>query len=268
MNYYLQSAKHLFQLHLLRRRVLTARAPEMGLVFRVLSRDAMARRIYKRGMLDAELTRWLVGRVRLGEGDVVLDVGANVGWYSLCLARDAAAGARIYAFEPDEVNHALLTENVAANRAAPCVVPVRKAASDRPGTRTLYLYDPKNAGRHSLLPVNAAGRSEVEAVTLDAFLGAEGIDPRRVRFLKVDVEGHELQVLEGARSLLGCVPLLLLEYSPRLMRQAGLDPTRLLDLLSASGYAPHVVRDGGLVPVDVAGLRDWDGQADHLWTLR
>jgi len=266
MNYYVQTAKHLFQRHVLRRDVITAHAPEMGLVFRVLIRDAMGRRIYKRGMLDAELTRWLVRHVRLADGDVGLDVGANVGWYSLCLERHAVGDCRIYAFEPDEVNHALLSENVAINRARR-IVPVRKAASDGPGTRTLYLYDPKNTGRHSLLPVNTAGEREVEAVTLDGFLAGEGIDPGRVRFLKLDVEGHELSVLEGARSLLGKVPVVLMEYSPRTMREAGLDPRRLLGLLADSGYRPNVVREGALAPIDPAALEGSENQGDHLWTL-
>jgi FkbM family methyltransferase len=239
--------------YLLQRKYLVARAPAFDLRLRFRVEDAIGRWIFKRGSYEADLTAYITSRIAFDDGSVVLDVGANIGWYSLALARAVRAKIAIVAFEPDPLSFRLLTDNIRLN-GCDAVRAVQVAASDAEETKTLYLYANKNRGRHSLLPINDEGTVEVRTTSLDGFLEREAIDPRKVAFVKIDVEGYEYHVLNGARRLLDTAPLLLCEYSPGYMRRGGADPEPLLSLLREKRYVPHALRDGELHPVSFAEL--------------
>ena len=254
--------------YVLFRRYLVARAPAFGLRLKFRIEDAIGRWIYKRGSYEAELTDYIAHQVVFKDGDVFLDVGANIGWYPLVLARTSPHRIETLAFEPDPLNFALLEANVRLN-GCPSVRPIRKAVADTEGTRTLYRYANKNLGRHSLLPINDRGTVEVETVTLDGFLAREGIDPGRVAFVKVDVEGYELPVLNGAQRLLDAVPLVLCEYSPGYMRRGRMEPKALLGLLRGKGFEPHQLEGGALRPLTFARLEAVEGNdVNVFWVKR
>jgi len=134
----------------------------------------------------------------LEPGGCVLDVGAQIGLFTLRAARRVGTQGRVIALEPEASNHALLLRNVALNRLRNVTV-LRKAASSASGVRTLFL-SPVNPGIHSLsLRVGDLG-VEVETLTLDRVAKEAGL--RELDLLKVDVEGEELEVLKGAAELL------------------------------------------------------------------
>lgn len=160
--------------------------------------------IVLRGTHEPLTSRWLSTTVR--PGNVVVDVGANIGWYTLMAA---SKGAHVWAFEPDPENFALLQRSIAKNgfrniRAEPVAI------SDHAGQVSLWCSD-LSAGFHSL--VRSAGNRpiEVEACTLDARFPTETID-----LLKVDVEGGEPEVLFGATRLLreGRIRWIVMEWNP------------------------------------------------------
>jgi FkbM family methyltransferase len=251
--------------YVLFRRYLIARAPAFGLRLRFRIEDAIGRWIYKRGSYEAELTDYIAHHIAFRDGDVFLDVGANIGWYPLVLARTRRIAT--LAFEPDPLNFALLEENVRLNGCA-SVRPIRKAVADTEGTRTLYRYANKNLGRHSLLPINDKDTVEVETVTLDGFLAREGIVPERVAFMKVDVEGYELPVLNGAKRLLEAIPLVLCEYSPGYMRRGGMEPKALLGLLREKGFEPYRLEAGALQPLTFAELEAVEGNDVNVFWVK
>jgi FkbM family methyltransferase len=239
--------------YLLQRKYLIAHAPAFDLRFRFRIEDAIGRWIFKRGTYETELTDYITHNIELGDESVCIDVGANIGWYALTLARTARRRITILAFEPDPLNFRLLSENIALN-GCDAVRALRKAVSDTEETKTLYLYPNKNRGRHSLLPINSQGTVEVHTIALDAFLERERVDPRRVVFMKIDVEGYEFHVVNGARKLLDTVPLILCEYSPGYMRQGGIDPQALISLFREKNYLPHSLQNGELHPMAFAEL--------------
>jgi FkbM family methyltransferase len=252
----------------LQRKFLVARAPEFDLRLRFRVEDAVGRRIFKRGSYETDLTAYLTRRLACEDGSVLLDVGANIGWHSLTLARTTRARVSIVAFEPDPLSFRLLTHNIHLN-GCDVIHAVQAAVSDCDSTKTLYLYANKNRGRHSLLPINAAGTVEVRTMSLDAFLEREGIAPQRVAFMKVDVEGYEYHVLNGARRLLDTVPLLLCEYSPGYMKRGGIDPGALVSLLREKHYVPHALRDGELQPVTFTDLATIEtNDVNFFWVKR
>jgi FkbM family methyltransferase len=141
---------------------------------------------------------------RLEPGDMVLDVGAQIGFFTL---RAARRGASLVALEPEPSNHALLRRNVALNGFQKVML-LRKAASSASSLRSLS-FSPVNPGIHSLRFQVGLESLTVEAVTLDEL--AEQLGLREIAVLKIDVEGEELEVLKGAQKLLPRVREIILE---------------------------------------------------------
>jgi FkbM family methyltransferase len=169
-------------------------------------------------------------------GDVIVDVGAFLGYFAL-LAVNAASRARAYAFEPDPRDFPWLSHNIEANGLGDRVQALSTALSDRPGWVTLYLAQ-EDQTQSSVYPLTNHGRSvQVEAVTLDAFLGDTVPD-----IVKIDVEGAELQALEGmTRSIQRGRPLLFVEWNPRALIRAGAQPEILLRRLEELGYRIELI---------------------------
>jgi FkbM family methyltransferase len=260
----LRGLAYLLHRWVLRSPFLVADIPGSNLRFKVRTRDVNGRHLYKYGRYEPELTAWLRAHLELRDGDVVVDIGANMGWYSLLAERQARGIVDVLAFEPDPDNYALLTENLALNGARR-VTPLQLAVSSAPGTVTLHRYRDTNLGRHSVLPINDGESVEVPAVTLDGFWAERGLGERVPRFIKIDVEGYELVALRGARAVLARCPLLLAEYSPNYMRAGGQSPAEFVDYLTGLGFRPHALRGGRLAPVDAATLPAADRHTDLFW---
>jgi FkbM family methyltransferase len=261
----LRSAAYVVNRFILRRPRLLAKAEHFDLRLQVRTDDVIGRHIYKYGAHEPETTDFLKRTLEIRDGDVLLDVGANIGWYSLVLDRIAGeARADIYAFEPDPENYVLLGENRALN-VAQRVHPVQLGVSDRTGTFELHRFGGSNRGRHSMLPIHEGGTIEIRTITLDEFWAQEELGERIPRFLKMDIEGFELAALHGAEGVLARCPFVMLEYSPRYMRAAGIEPSGLLDFMTGQGYTPAVLRDGALAPVTREELLASDRHVDLFW---
>ncbi len=262
--YYARGTAYLLNRWLLGRRHLVARARLLGMRFRFRTPDVVGRHIYKFGLHEPELTDWLVQNLRPVPGDVLLDVGANLGWFTVLFDRLSPDGVAIHAFEPDPVNFDLLSHNLRLN-GTHSVTAHRVAVAEEAGTATLHLYDDRNRGKHSLLPIVDRGGVTVSTVDLDGFLETEGIDPGRIRLVKMDVEGFEYQVLRGMPRLLEQVPVVLCELLPKYLAKVGRDPRDLLDLLFSAGLHPFYLGAEGPIPADRDELAASSGRSDLLW---
>ena len=131
----------------------------------------------------------------LRPGQIVYDVGANVGLYSLLASAAVGPDGRVFAFEPVTENVHYLERHLALNRISNCSI-VRAAVCAQDGTGKLDFSDDRSRGR-----LSTHGTESVRTIRLDSFLAADR-ERRRPHFVKIDVEGGEAQVLEGAVSLL------------------------------------------------------------------
>jgi FkbM family methyltransferase len=201
---------------------------------------------WKLGALEAA-EHALLARI-VGPGMVAVDVGANVGFHTLGLARRVGVAGCVYALEPDPDNFHLL-ERTVREAGLDQVRLVRQAAGECAGEQTLYL-SPVNRGDHRLTPEDASSRRavRVSTVVLDALLA----DAPRVDFVKIDVQGAELSVLRGLKGTLARRPPpgVLCELAPTLLRAAGAEPEACLAVFRAAGLGPHRLRrDGTPEPV-------------------
>ena len=190
----------------------------------------------------------------LDPGKVVVDVGAHVGFFTLLAAREVGPEGKVYAFEPESQNYALLLKNIELNGYC-CVVATQKAVSNSSGITDLFLSS-LDTGSHSIYSPAArgvAGSFKVATTSLDAFLEEAGWP--HVDLVKIDVEGAELAVLDGMDRFLttnGSVKLIV-EYCPSLIKLAGSEPSELIDRLVSFGFAISVIDEKkGLVPLDAA----------------
>jgi FkbM family methyltransferase len=172
-------------------------------------------------------------------GEVVLDVGANIGYYTLLMARLTGPSGRVFAFEPDAANFQLLEKNV-RQAAYAHVVTVNKAVSDRCGEARLYLHD-ANAGDHRVYDSND-GRPSVgiQAVAVDDFLAPQ-LCP--VHFIKMDIQGAEMHALRGMQRLIreNAGIKLLTEFWPTGLTRSGADPRGFLRLITELGFVIYDV---------------------------
>ena len=131
----------------------------------------------------------------VGEGDVCVDIGANVGALTLAMARRVGASGKVYAFEPGPLTYPRLTRNLELNPSIRGrVVPLQLGVADTPGT-LYWNEEPDNRGNATLLRPSGA---PVRVVSIDGFFADTPV--QRLRFVKIDVEGMEYEVLSGGRS--------------------------------------------------------------------
>jgi FkbM family methyltransferase len=129
-------------------------------------------------------------------GDTALDVGANVGAYSLLLGQWVGPAGRVFAFEPAPAIFRGLSRHITMNNLAGVVEPVMAAVGDRVETASLLVAGTHGESRLASPGDDPGSKVDVSMTTVDAFCAARALAPR---FMKVDVEGFELPVLRGAR---------------------------------------------------------------------
>jgi FkbM family methyltransferase len=264
LQYFLKSSSYILNRFVLARRYLIGRSEKYGIEMKFKTQDGGGRKIYKKGIYEEELSDFLIENLQFEDHDIILDVGANIGWYSVLLDKKTSAHVSIYAFEPDPVNFDCLTYNILRNRCRN-IQPFQKGISDQSETKTLYLYKSSNIGRHSMLEINRGSTIEVETVTFDDFIEEEGLDLTKIKFLKIDIEGYEYMAFQGGKQLLSHVPFILAEFSPEYMRKGGMEPARLLQLLRSHRYVPHLIKNNRKVEVDDTTLLRRDSNVNLFW---
>jgi FkbM family methyltransferase len=177
-------------------------------------------------------------------GATIVDVGANIGLYSVLAAQRVGTSGIVYAFEPVSENIALLRQNLELNGVADRVAVQEVAVGEADGELEIFLSD-RQIGTHSAAKASAekasAGKGasvKVPMRSVDAFVASSGIS--RIDVVKVDVEGYDGQVLQGAlQTLRRHKPVLFIEYSPALLEACGQNPDEFVALMG--GIYKHCI---------------------------
>lgn len=184
-------------------------------------------------------------RPDLFRGGHILDVGANVGYTASIFAGVASADYRVYAFEPEPLNLRRLKRAVRARRLDARVVVIESAVGEMNGEVELLINE-SHPGDHRVSPGAAAGATiRVPITTLDAFAARHGVAP--VRFIKIDVQGLELAVSRGMRSVIDSNRRIAVafEYHEPSARAWGYGVSDLIDFYSKDGFALFVLNHRG-----------------------
>lgn len=172
-------------------------------------------------------------------GDVVFDIGAHIGTYSIIASRLAGPAGRVVAYEPHGFTRGYLERHLEGNGARANTVVRPLCCGERAGTADFYFKPGEAEGMNGLLPVAGFERGAVEVTTVDLEAEALGLAPA---VIKIDVEGAELDVLKGAaRVLREQRPRLSLSLHPAALAKRSLTPEAVLEWLAARGYESKVI---------------------------
>lgn len=179
-------------------------------------------------------------------GQTVLDIGANVGLYTLLLARQVGTTGRVIAFEPGPKSYSLLVQNIALNGYTN-VCAENVAVSERAGTVDLYVCrtgesDNRIAG--TLNPTDNWDKMSIRSIDIDTYLDQNGI--AEVDFIKMDIQGAELFALRGMEQTLRRSPnvQMIMEYSPNGLSFTGASAASVLADFERGGFRLFVVPEG------------------------
>lgn len=173
------------------------------------------------------------------KGDLVFDVGSNIGILSAVYSRLVGNSGKVYSFEPVNETFAQLQETLALN-GCDNVTPIKTAISDNSGSMEMQIFDESASGLNSLVklkyPEYNSNNVAVKTETLDnicAKFKITGID-----FLKIDVEGFEKEVLAGASALLenNLIKFIQFEISDVPLSSSGKTPEDIIDFLKKYNY--------------------------------
>lgn len=181
-------------------------------------------------------------------GNVVIDVGANIGYYTLLFAQLVGTKGWVFAFEPEPDNFTILQQNMQLNQYHNISL-IPKALSAENKTTKLFLCA-ENKGMHRLYPSVCCGEDiSVNSVRLDDELPSW---VQRVDFIKMDIEGTEYLALLGMQELIRRYkPYLLTEFSPAALFEAGVSAEQYINLLLDLGFELYDVK---LQPIDLRQL--------------
>jgi FkbM family methyltransferase len=197
--------------------------------------DHIQRRIYYFGTWEPNLTAFLMRR--LSPGDLFVDVGANIGYFSLLAAKLVGTSGKVLAIEASPSIFAKLANNLKHNN-LDNVVALNLAASDSSGVTNVYLGPEVNIGQTTVLKTERYRvECEIPCRRLDDILSSK--DLQRAKIIKIDVEGAEWAVMTGLLPLLKSFPQTLevvIEINPRRLATLGKNAGEILQMFDSTGF--------------------------------
>lgn len=167
-----------------------------------------------------------VVKKEIKKNDVVIDIGANIGYYTLIFAQLVGPKGKVVAFEPDPANFELLKKNVLVNKYENVILE-NKAVSNKNGNLKLFLST-KNNGMHRTYPSKWCNESiEINSIRLENYFSNE----EKIDFVKLDIEGAEYDALMGMKSIIKNNKELVVftEFVPSSLEEHGTNPEDVLD---------------------------------------
>lgn len=225
--------------------------------------------------LPRRLSQWI------RPGDLVLDLGANVGAHTLVLAQMVGRGGCVVAVEPTNYGYGGLTHNIELNPelsqriiAVQAEIVSANPSTTRSSEKQFYSRWPLRGNSDARHPGHLGqleSASSAKALTLDTLLEMLRGDGRvsgPVSFIKLDVDGHELDVLRGAQRLMEEEhPPMLIEIAPHVQDEVPGRFEELLQTLKAFGYALESAGSGKRLPMSAAELRQHIGEGASIDAL-
>ncbi|MFN7914586.1 MAG: FkbM family methyltransferase [Vicinamibacterales bacterium] len=198
--------------------------------------------IYLTGQYEEPTTEVVKALVR--PGDAAVDVGANIGYFSLLLANITGTSGAVWAFEPVPGTNQRLRQNVALNNASTITVR-NEAVADNDTEQDIFAGPEDHSGIASLRPVDGSTHSVTVPVRrLTSCLPANTVP----RLIKIDVEGAEYLALQGMKDILSAHhPDIVLEVSTEYLAEMGHSPVQIHQELAALGYRMYMIAWEGLV---------------------
>ena len=210
-------------------------------------RDTIHRQVFFFGVWERELTAYYKNILR--DGDVVIDIGANVGTHALLASHLVGPRGRVHAIEASPSIFRQLERNLRASHAHN-VTAYNVAVLDRPQTVPIFLYDSSNLGKTTTIPSeglkpNFTKEGMIEGRPLSDIVSLDEI--RAARLIKIDVEGAEWLVIKGINDILPILrrdAQIIVEFTSLTFSDFAISPDEFLKVFEAHQFVPwHLVNN-------------------------
>lgn len=186
-------------------------------------------------------------------GDTIIDIGANIGFYSKILATCAGKYGKVHSFEPDLINFKHLKKNT---RGLVNIVLNNKAVSDKSGTINIYKSKDLNVD-HRTYPVGEYESIDViEAISIDEYVN----NSWKINLIKMDIQGFEVSALKGMEKTIKANPELkmLLEFWPHGLHAAGSSVALFCEVIKSLGLKIQFLEKENLLPFDETKIPEYE----------
>lgn len=240
---------HIFQPLNLFRGVTEVSSYDKNLKMKLDLDEWIQQHIYFLGYFEPRGIRYI--KNQLYEGEVFVDIGANVGAYSLVASGLVGRSGKVIAFEPASKSFLRLSKNISMNGLTN-IIPERKAVLDKNSQIELYISNRHNMGMSSIFHHDSeSGISEkVEAISLDDYAEKKNIP--RISVIKIDIEGSEMLALRGMGKIIeNFRPRILIELKEETLTESGYQVNDIEEYLIHSGYEKYIINEQGNVSNDL-----------------
>lgn len=197
-------------------------------------------------------------------GDSVVDVGANIGYFTLIMAQIVGGDGKVLAFEPDKKLFNILTKNI-ENNGYRNVVLFNKGLSDQNSTSFLYLDKYYSLDNRIYSSASSAEKVEITLVKLDDLISEYS---PQVDLIKIDIQGAEGLAFRGMGNIIRTNPTIkiITEFWPCSLQKVGTEPDEFLKFLSAEGFSFFDIDHSLENPVSIAWLTKTYPASQDIWT--
>jgi FkbM family methyltransferase len=257
---------HYFSIHFLRNKFIEVKITSLDLIFKVKSNTIFSWKLSKYRSYEPENSNFIIQSFPFESGGLLVDVGANFGWYACIFAKIAGKNGTVVCFEPDNENLDLLKYNLNNNSLYKNTNVIEAGVGELAGKLALRRAPDSNPGMHSIVNLPHTNNNEnfpqIVIVTLDEALEKY---PGSIDLLKIDIEGYEINALMGAQKTLARCKNLLIEYSPGFLKTAGKDPFELIKIIDAAGFSIFKLENGKKEAMSIEFLKNLDKEVSSLF---
>ena len=200
----------------------------------------------------------------ISNGDLVMDIGANIGYFTLIMAKGIKENGKVFSFEPEPKNFELLKKNVETNNYSNVILE-KKAIGNKTGTTKLYLADRKNnifsSGMHRIFRSDLVSQIpdpiSINIIKLDDYLQDLKFI-KKIRLIKIDVEGAEFDVLKGMNKILdeNKEIEIVMEFSSENLEDYGSNAYDVVNFLMNKGFKLSVINEVEKRMEEVTGIKE------------
>jgi FkbM family methyltransferase len=182
----------------------------------------------------------------ISKDDIVLDIGANIGFYSVLISKWVGCNGMVYSFEPDKLNYTYLKDTC---KSKSNIFLNNKAVGSLNGKLILYQSNEINVDHRTYKPDNFSISYEVDVVSIDNYF-ANNFD--KINFIKMDIQGYEFEAIKGMRNLLekNKEIKLLTEFWPYGLKQSGSSAIQYFNYLVDLNFNIYLLEKNNLLKLD------------------
>jgi len=220
------------------------------LTIRLFKKANLSQELYCYGFEESEISFF---NRYIKPGDIVIDIGANIGLFTLIASENVGSTGQVFSFEPSPQTYKWLTENIEAN-VLRNVESFKLALSDREGNIDFFISSEGYDAFNSIIKPSKGQnyiKESVPTLTLDAFIKTQNL-AGKISFIKLDVEGYEIPLISGGKETLSGpdAPDMIVEFTESNATNAGVTCMDLYDKITELGYSLYQYNAKGnkLVP--------------------